>query len=173
MNKIISAIFISLFFSCNSISIAGHNFINPNNDNFYCKVVAVLDGDTIDCLISGNKKIRVRLASIDAPEKNQNFGRVAKKKLSNYVFNKKIIVSIENKDKYGRYIGELFLNKNSYSINFLMIQNGFAWSYDRYVKDRAYILENREAKHLKKGLWIEKNPINPEKYRSNKEKKRK
>lgn len=165
--KTLLFIFTALILSSSMLR-AGHNFINPNNDNFYCKVVAVLDGDTIDCLNS-RKKIRVRLASIDAPEKSQPFGRAAKKQLHNYIFNKNIIVSVESKDKYNRYIAELFLNKRSpYSINYLMIKKGLAWSYDRFVKDRAYISASRKAKHSKKGLWIKKNPLNPEKYRHSK-----
>ena len=38
---------------------AAHDFQNPNDNKLTCKVVGVLDGDTIDCYGSG-KKVRDR-----------------------------------------------------------------------------------------------------------------
>lgn len=144
---------------------AGHNFIDERNDNFQCKVVGVLDGDTVDCLKEYNQKIRIRLASIDAPEKSQAFGQKAKQHLSNYVYGKNVIASIENKDRYGRQIGEIFTDDSPYSVNYLMVKDGYAWAYERYTRDRAYITAQQQAKADKAGLWIDNNPINPEDYR--------
>jgi len=42
------------------------------------KVVGVTDGDTIKVLKDG-KQVKIRLASIDCPEKSQPYGRAAKK----------------------------------------------------------------------------------------------
>lgn len=39
------------------------------------RIVRVLDGDTVEILGEGNQLKRVRLAGIDAPEKNQPFGQ--------------------------------------------------------------------------------------------------
>lgn len=44
-----------------------------------CRVVGVVDGDTIRCLTDDNALLKVRLAQIDAPEKKQAFGQVSKK----------------------------------------------------------------------------------------------
>ena len=71
---------------------AAHDFQNPNDNKFTCKVVGVLDGDTIDCYGSG-KKVRVRLAEIDAPEKTQAYGQKAKQLLSSLAYGKTVTVN--------------------------------------------------------------------------------
>ena len=53
------------------------------------KVIKVADGDTLTLLTDSNKKIRIRLAGIDAPERKQPFGNSAKEILAKLVFQKK------------------------------------------------------------------------------------
>lgn len=48
-------------------------------------VVGVSDGDTLTLLSADKKQTKIRLDSIDAPEKKQPFGNVAKKALSDMV----------------------------------------------------------------------------------------
>ena len=143
---------------------AAHDFQNPNDNKFTCKVVGVLDGDTIDCYGSG-KKVRVRLAEIDAPEKTQAYGQKAKQLLSSLTYGKTVTVTYNQQDRYGRIIGEVFTATDPITVNYRMVQNGLAWSYDRYNKDRAYITAAQKAKASRIGLWASKNPINPEDYR--------
>lgn len=146
---------------------AGHNFIDPSNDNFNCRIVGVMDGDTVDCLKDGTQTVRIRLASIDAPEKGQAYGSRARKHLSNLIFGENVMASIESTDRYGRAIGELFIpdKLGELSVNYVMVQDGMAWSYDKYTKDRAYITAQQQAKSALKGLWADKNPQNPEDFR--------
>jgi micrococcal nuclease len=68
------------------------------------KVVGVLDGDTLTVLISGGQ-IKVRLAEIDAPEKQQPFGQRSKQSLSDLVYGKRVKVNQEDRDRYGRVVG--------------------------------------------------------------------
>ena len=46
------------------------------------RIVRVLDGDTVEILGEGNQLKRVRLAGIDAPEKNQPFGQRSRQELA-------------------------------------------------------------------------------------------
>lgn len=46
------------------------------------RIVRVLDGDTVEILGEGNQLKRVRLAGIDAPEKNQPFGQRSRQERS-------------------------------------------------------------------------------------------
>ena len=46
--------------------------------DFVAKVVGITDGDTITVLDGQKNQIKVRLANIDAPEKNQAFGARSK-----------------------------------------------------------------------------------------------
>ncbi|MDP8185333.1 thermonuclease family protein [Phocoenobacter skyensis] len=171
MNNLIFTVLLSTLLISTELQ-ANHNFISTNNSHFYCKVITILDGDTIKCL-RHKKILKIRLSSIDAPEKGQRFGKIAKKHLSNYIANKNIIVSIEGVDKYRRYLAEIFLPDHQYSINYLMVKKGWAWSYDKYVEDLAYISASRHARRKKVGLWQDNNPIEPEYYRHHIKKHRK
>jgi len=64
------------------------------------KVISVTDGDTIKILVD-NRQIKVRLAEIDAPEKNQAYGMKAKQFLGNLVFGKDVRVKEIDWDRYG------------------------------------------------------------------------
>lgn len=146
---------------------AAHNFKNPHDNQLNCKVVGVLDGDTIDCYADG-KKQRIRLAEIDAPEKSQPYGQKSKQLLSLLTYGKSVIVTYNQQDKYGRIIGEVFTWRDPISVNYRMVQSGLAWAYERYIRDRAYVTAQQTAKSAKIGLWADKNPIPPEEYRRDK-----
>ena len=60
------------------------------------KVVRVLDGDTIEVLVD-KEPIRIRLADIDCPEKNQPFGQAAKKYVLDVAAHKIEILPIHSK----------------------------------------------------------------------------
>jgi endonuclease YncB( thermonuclease family) len=78
----IEAIFqaIVLFFVCFSLTFAG--------ESIHGKVIGVHDGDTLTMLVDGNKKIKIRLAQIDAPESNQAFGQKSKQLLAKMTLTK-------------------------------------------------------------------------------------
>ena len=57
-------------------------------ENLTGKVVSIADGDTVT-IIYNNQQIKIRLAEIDRPEKNQPYGKKAKKALSDFIFNKR------------------------------------------------------------------------------------
>ena len=64
------------------------------------KVVAVLDGDTIEVLDSSKRLHRVRFDGIDAPERGQPFGNRAKSTLSDLVFGRDVRIDTKGPDKY-------------------------------------------------------------------------
>ncbi|QOT82231.1 thermonuclease family protein [Cupriavidus basilensis] len=84
-------------------------FVSASAADFSGKVVAVLDGDTIDVLVD-KTPIRVRLAGIDAPEKSQPFGSRSKIALSNLVYAKQVLVQDQGPDRYGRRIGFVWVD---------------------------------------------------------------
>jgi micrococcal nuclease len=71
-------------------------------------VVGVSDDDTITVLSPDKQHTKIRLDSIDAPEKNQNFGQASKKYLSNLVFKKDITYEAHKIDKYGRTVASVW-----------------------------------------------------------------
>ena len=134
----------------------------------------VIDGDTIKI----NKK-KIRLFGIDAPEKKQICQKIY---LSFIIFNfqkdylcgeesslallkklqgKKVKCILENnKDKYKRYIGTCYIQKQD--INGWLVKNGYAVAYRKYSK--RYVLQEKYAKENKLGIW-EGTFIEPEKWR--------
>ena len=115
-----------------------------------CNLVAaqtVQDGDSI---IRGDG-VRIRLYGIDAPEKDQPYGREARKALKQYM---PLVAKMKeyDQDRYGRLIVELFTEDDK-SINAAMICAGAAWWYEYYAPDRPQFKQCQEdAEKYKRGL---------------------
>ena len=93
--------------------------------NCPCKVVKVVDGDTVYVLDQARDRHKIRLGGIDAPEKKQAFGRRSTKNLAEYVAGKYIDVEYSKRDRYKRIIGKLLLNNQD--INLQQVKDGYAW----------------------------------------------
>jgi len=115
------------------------------------RVVGVADGDTLTLLLSTNKQVKVRLAEIDAPEKDQPWGQNAKKALSDQVFGQTVQIDVVDTDRYGRTVGRVMAGGKD--INAEMIRTGNAWVYRQYLKNRALLAIEDEAKAARRGLW--------------------
>ena len=125
---------------------------------FQQTVVKVVDGDTIH-LQNKSGHYKLRLTEIDAPEINQPYGLDSKEYLIKLLKDEKVDVNILGEDRYGRYLGRLYLNGQD--INKLMIIDGMAWCYLQYSKDPTFLVEQNRAKNNKTGLWKQKNPLEP------------
>ena len=130
---------------------------------FSGKVVGVLDGDTIEVLNQGRSQ-RVRLSEIDSPEKNQPFGKKAKQYTSEMVFGKDVTVQSSGKDKYGRTLGEVYL-QNGTNVNHELVRQGMAWQYRQYSNSSRLRGLESEARQEKRGLWREADPTPPWEFR--------
>lgn len=136
------------------------------------KVVKVVDGDTIFLLLNKNEKIKIRLATIDAPEKKQPFGKKAKRHLSKLIGSKEVEAICKKKDRYKRLICIIKYQNND--INLSMIKAGLAWHYKKYQKEQTlvdqinYAIEEEKAKKQKIGLFIDTAPIEPWLWRKKK-----
>jgi micrococcal nuclease len=102
---------------------------------YYTKIEKVVDGDTVDVFIdlgfSVWHKERIRLAGIDTAEKNTPLGKALKTFMITELEGKVIKLQVSKPDKYGRYLGKIYLTKESaVSINDQLIKSGLAKSYD-------------------------------------------
>lgn len=129
------------------------------------KVIKVADGDTVTLLVE-KKSYRVRLQGIDAPEAQQPFGQAAKKALSEKVFGHRVTVRWDEKDRYGRLLGQIYLGE--VWVNQLMVQDGYAWHYTHYSKDSRLARSQRLAKEGSRGLWAREQAIAPWDWRRGK-----
>lgn len=131
-----------------------------------CKVIGITDGDTLTCLLPGNRSLIVRLDQIDAPEKGQPFGNAAKMHLSGFVFGKLVRLEKAGVDKYGRTLAQVWTDDGN--VNRLMVQDGYAWAYKEYVRDSTFLTLESEARQAGRALWSESNPVRPSDFRSGK-----
>jgi micrococcal nuclease len=129
------------------------------------KVVGVHDGDTITVLMDSTQ-YKIRLDGIDAPELSQAYGRVSKDFASAFAFGKFAEVRVSGMDRYGRYLGEVFVD--GHSLNREIVRAGLAWFYVQYSKDRGLAALEAEARMLRVGLWKELKPLAPWDYRKKK-----
>ena len=104
-------------------------------------VTRVVDGDTIDAIVdlgfSTFKKVRIRMHGINAPEsrtrdlEEKKKGLAAKARLIEMLEENKnefILVS-HGVGKFGRCLGEIFLNKKENSVNKQLIWEGHGTEY--------------------------------------------
>ncbi|MBN1469407.1 MAG: thermonuclease family protein [Fusobacteriaceae bacterium] len=66
--------------------------------------------------------------------------------LSNLILNKTVSLEYTSKDKYGRYLGDIYLNK--LWINTKMVDNGLACNYPQYSKDLDLIKLETQARRI-------------------------
>jgi endonuclease YncB( thermonuclease family) len=128
------------------------------------KVIEINDGDTIT-IFNLNRPVRVRLMGIDAPEKNQSFGDVAKQHLSDLIYDKFVSVEYSGLGQNGSLIGRVLIN--DLDVGAQMIRDGVAW-YDPSYKNRltdaereVYIQSEQAARIEKRGLWQADHPTPP------------
>ncbi len=132
-------------------------------DEFEARVIVVMDGDTVMVLRDG-KKIKVRLAHIDAPESEQEFGRESRQALADLVLKKQVRVKSQAVDSYGRLIAELSLDGQS--VNETQLSNGMAWENSRHDRNRRYQSLSKQAQQSRRGLWSKSaQPVSPEQWR--------
>lgn len=138
-------------------------------DTFTGKVVSVIDGDTITVLGPSYQLKKVRFAGIDAPEKSQDFGNVAKRTLSDLIYNKTVTVEFHKMDPYNRIIGKVTLDGQD--INNEQLKQGMAWFYRKYQNELPpsdrdiYADSENHARHGKLGLWADSEPMPPWEFR--------
>ena len=127
------------------------------------RAVRILDGDTIEILDANKVTHKVRLAEIDAPEKNQPYGKDAKAALSKMVFGKPVTVKVSTRDRYGREIGNVYLGK--IDVNGSLVKYGYAWVYGQYPHRDVLIEYEQDARQNERGLWAAEKQIPPWDYR--------
>lgn len=135
------------------------------------QVLEILDGDTLVVGIN-QRRIKLRLSRIDAPEKGQPFlhergdaGAESKKCLAAQL--KKLphlIISIEGYDIYKRTLGDLS------GLSFKLVQNGCSSLYPHAVfqsreEKSQYMRALTRAKSKRLGLWAQGGFMTPKIWR--------
>ena len=101
-------------------------FAAAHGGQLNARVIAVLDGDTVMVLRNSGRPVKVRLADIDAPEKEQPGGIASKKSLTELVLHKQVSMSTQATDIYGRLVAHLTVDGRS--VNEEQLRRGMAWA---------------------------------------------
>lgn len=130
-------------------------------------VVSVYDGDTVTMSVTTKDGyIKVRLAEIDAPERDQPGGALAKAVLAYLVMAKEVTVYQTNIDRYGRLVGLIAVG--GLDVNSEMVRRGVAWHYKAYSKNKKLAILQAEAARSQRGIWVLPTPQAPWEWRKEK-----
>jgi endonuclease YncB( thermonuclease family) len=131
-------------------------------------VVGITDGDTLTLLVD-RQQFKIRVASIDAPERHQAWGDKSKLNISRLSFNQPAVADCPKVDRWGRQICKVTVN--GVDIGLEQIKDGVAWWYRKYAKEQSTedrsVYENAElmAQLRRLGLWGDTNPTPPWDFR--------
>lgn len=142
------------------------------------RIVYVDDGDTVVLLTAANDQVKVRLASIDAPESShtkkergrigQPFSANAKRHLEQLVKGRSVNAQCHDIDRYGRSVCTLAVGRGM-DVNREMVRAGWAWAYTasggRYMRDPDLPQLQAQAQAARRGLWAGSNPVPPWEWR--------
>lgn len=168
--SILSAFVMALMLLAPSVTLA---------DSYTGRVVYVVDGDTVDVAFKDSPTVsgkrRVRLVGIDTMESQDNsklrvdekqvgvnrqvllhWGQTAKRRLTDLVDGKDVIVTFpgsDRSDRYGRLLGRLYVN--GHDINLLLVSEGLAMVYRKasFPEKSSYYEAERTAIQQRNGFW--------------------
>jgi micrococcal nuclease len=137
------------------------------------RVVFVDDGDTVVILTADHKQLKIRMASIDAPEgnhENHQAGRIgqpyaanATQHLAELIKGRTVQAHCYELDRYSRSVCDLAVDGRS--VNQEMVRAGWAWANmsanGRYLRDKSLLTLEAKARADHAGLWAGRNPVEP------------
>lgn len=136
---------------------------------FTAKVVRVADGDSITVLTDTREQQRIRLAGIDAPERQQPFSQRSREHLSVLLAGQTVRVEPSKLDRYQRMVAKVFVQGQDASL--AQLHAGLAWHYKDYEREQpredrlAYANAEDTARAARLGLWQDRQPLAPWEFR--------
>ena len=148
------------------------------NNEEQVTISQVTDADTF-VLQDGR---RIRLFGVDAPETYPNvqpYGKDATEYASvllgkstlDGIRDVKTYINVMDKDIYGRTVARVLYGPEKIDLGLELLKAGLVWAYRKYLKkspfEEEYTRAENEARSVgpPKGLWKDKDPINPSDFR--------
>ncbi|QEA13818.1 thermonuclease family protein [Comamonas flocculans] len=129
-----------------------------------CMVMTVGDGDSLTVRCAGGPGEQLRIAAIDAPELRQAWGRQARRNLAALCLRQTARVQAQGRDKYGRTLAQVQCRGRDAA--WVQVQAGLAWVHPSQARIHpALAAAARQARAQRRGLWAQKRPLAPWKYR--------
>lgn len=129
------------------------------------EVVAVIDGDTIEIRDQQERRLRIQLQAVDAPEPQQAFASISQQNLIRLLLHKTVSIEGQRRDPFGRIVGKVFSGNSDIGLE--QIKAGLAWHYTEFADQQsetdrlAYTQAEQSARSQKLGLWADKATIAP------------
>ncbi len=142
----------------------------PVTHTFDGRVTKVHDGDSIHLTPSGEKRVIIRLAAIDAPEIDQAGGVRSRDHLRQLIMRQQVSASCNKLDKYKRQV--CVITHNNEDVNLTMLKSGNAWYYERFREEQSRTDQNsyskaaESARKNRLGLWQNPGAIPPWEFRA-------
>ncbi len=133
-----------------------------NHSAHALEITQYYDGDTVK-IKEGAYEYKLRLTDIDAPERNQEYGKKSRRALMQFCENKQVQVYLYGVDKYKRQLGKLHCNMQD--ANQWMVENGHAWFNKRFSMNYMLDVAQQNAKQEKLGLWQNESALPPWQWR--------
>ena len=127
------------------------------------RVVSVEDGDTCTVLDEAGRRHRVNLYGVDAPEHGQPYWSPARDSLREKIYNKEVRFDPVELDSEGRNCGRLYVGDRH--INLDQVREGYGWHHAERERVREFATAEKEARDHHRGLWRDREPVEPWKYR--------
>lgn len=127
------------------------------------RVAMINDGDTVTCIDTEGREVRVRLVGIDAPELDQPKGHEARAALAAKLAGGVVRVAGDARDQHGRLLGTLHLDDRD--LNREMVAEGWAWAFTGFSDDDDLIAAEAAARRSGRGLWSDPRPMAPGQWR--------
>ena len=118
---------------------------------FTAEVVGVVDGDTVDVALAPDRRLRIRLHGIDAPERGEPFSQQALTFTRVLMFSKRVTVIGRDIDPYDRLVARIVVDDTDASA--AILSAGLACHFRRYSDDQVLEAAEQSARTARRGFW--------------------
>ena len=126
----------------------------------------VVDGDSIWVRAdAGQRRVRLRLDGIDAPEICQHFGPEARRAMQDLALNQRVRVTVRAHDRYGRAIARVTRLGDGVDLSAWMVSAGWAWTDGFRGRPGKYQRQQDAAQRRRLGLFADQGPELPRDFR--------
>lgn len=131
--------------------------------------IAVQDGDSFMLRTPDGRKLRIRIAGIDAPEKGQPFADVSRRHLAALLRGRSLQVEVRKLDAFGRHVARIDTGEGDVAL--AQLEAGLAWHFRRYAADQPpeerlrHAQAEDRARAAGAGLWRDPSPEPPWSFR--------
>ena len=124
------------------------------------RVVNVAAGDTLTIQFAGRLRVRIRLADIAAPKRDQPYGSQSRRSLAELCGGKTATVEDQSADSEGRLEGRVMCA--GINANGEQVRRGMAWVDRRYAAPTSALFRlETDAREHRRGLWRRRHPVAP------------